>query len=230
MELERVGLRNCSLPFDWVISGDFIKVLNLIDNGFVGFADRKNLYQETDINPAYYYDSESKIHFFHDFSPYKSFDEQYEGFESKYIRRIKRFYETIKQPTIFMRYCHNIDELKYISDNMDDILTLIRRFNPQNTIIFITSFENDFNIDNLYYVEKDIGETVAHRFLEKLPELQSYLTVNSALDLEIENNLKTYKRTKQKRFILKVNKKIMRIFRKKVYVHSLQYSQLEGEI
>lgn len=229
MELERIGLRNCSLPFDWVISGDFIQVLNLIDNGFVGFADRKNLYQETEINPAYYYDKGSKIHFFHDFSPYKSFDEQYEGFESKYIRRINRFYETIKQPTIFMRYCHNIDELKYISDNMDDILSLIRRFNSQNRIIFITSFENDFNIDDLYYVEKDVGETVAKRFFEKLPELQSYLISNSALNSEIQNNLKIYKRTKRKRLVSKIYKKIMRIFRKKIYVHRLQYKQLEGE-
>ncbi|MBQ7384149.1 MAG: hypothetical protein IJV72_05085, partial [Clostridia bacterium] len=225
MELERIGLRNCSLPFDWVISGDFQYVLRMIENGFTGFAEKENLYQEN--NPAYYYDKESHVHFFHDFSPYKSLDEQYEAFKSKYLRRINRFYEIIKKPTIFIRYCGKQD-LEYISHNSDEILAILRKFNPQNKIIFISSVEEDFNIDNLYYVEKDVGETIAWKFFIKLPELQTYLTESSTLKYNISNNLKRYKKTKRKRFLSKLYAKIIGIFRKKVYRHSLQYSQLKG--
>ena len=46
MELERIGLRNCSLPFDWVISGNLNLMLDLIENNFIGFAEKENYLEQ----------------------------------------------------------------------------------------------------------------------------------------------------------------------------------------
>ncbi len=40
-ELERVGLRNASYPFDWIISTDFKQVIKLIENNFENFLSKK---------------------------------------------------------------------------------------------------------------------------------------------------------------------------------------------
>lgn len=101
MELERLGIRSDSLPFDWLITGSFASVLELINNGFDGFMARENLYQEYETNPAFYFDKVYRIHFYHDFSAEISFDNQYEDVCKKFERRIKRFYRTIKRANNF---------------------------------------------------------------------------------------------------------------------------------
>lgn len=62
-ELERIGLRSYSLPFDWLITEDFKVVLSLIENNFERFLQEENLEQEKEVNPKYYYETDQKIHF-----------------------------------------------------------------------------------------------------------------------------------------------------------------------
>ena len=228
MELERVGLRNGSYPLDWIISGSFKSVITMIENHFEGFIDKNNLFQEFDINPSYYYNKACNVHFYHDFSPYKSLDCQYDYFAKKYSRRIDRFYETVKHPTIFIRYCMNLEDLEYIKINQQQILTLLKTFNSQNEIIYIAHTGKHFDIENIYYVEKDVGDGVARTFLKKLPELREHLTACSILTYNIGCNLKRYRKKKIKKVFRKLLTKFTAFLHLKPYYHYQQYEELKN--
>ena len=88
-DLEKLGLRNVSSPFDWCIS-DFEGILKLIENKFEDFMAYDNMAQSSNIRENYM-DTKYGIYFFHDFSKYKTFEEQYYKVKEKYQRRIKRF-------------------------------------------------------------------------------------------------------------------------------------------
>ena len=137
-ELERIGLRDSSSPFDWCIS-DLEGVKNLIENNFEGFLDYENMYQHTD-NLAHYINMRYHISFYHDFNQYDSLKKQLPGVKKKYKRRIERFYQNIKEPTLFIRYISDEDgtskELKWIEKNYDDLLKLLQSFNNKNNIIY----------------------------------------------------------------------------------------------
>lgn len=229
MELERVGLRNCSLPFDWIISGDFQSVLALIANHFEGFTETDNLYQEFEICPSYYYNKACNVHFYHDFSRYKDFKQQYDSFRAKYSRRIERFYQTIERPTIFVRYCSNHEELKYISENQEKISSFLKTFNPSNEILYITSLESQLEIENSLHVEKEAGAGVVDLFLDQLPQLRTYLEKNSILRGEIKKNIMRWKRNKNKKIIPRIIAAGRRKLCTKVYYHTQQYKDIEKE-
>lgn len=149
MELERKGLRTASYPFDWVISDSFENILKLIDNDFENFLEYDNLYQEND--KSHYYNSITGVHFYHDFNAFEPLSKQIGNVQKKYQRRIKRFYEDIKEPTLFVRYCSNKEEENYVSNNEEKILELLQSFNPQNQILYIESTTTDkkLNISSL---------------------------------------------------------------------------------
>lgn len=226
-ELERTGIRDSSYPFDWLISGDFHSVLSLIENHFDGFAERQNLYQEFNISPAYYFNKVCNVHFYHDISPYQSLDRQYDAFRAKYLRRIERFYEAIQSPTIFVRYCANREELDYIFEHQEEIRTLLKRFHPDNEIIYVSSDEGErLPMDRLYYVEKDRWDTVARTFFEKAPELEAYLVEHSALRKKIERNIKRYQRNERRKIVRKIEARLRKLFHTRAYHHDQQYEEL----
>ena len=111
LEMERIGLRNDSYPFDWLITSDFDKVLDLIENRFDVFLDKSDLEQEEDKN--HYLSRRNNLHFYHDFK-YNDvpFDQQFESVERKYQRRIDRFYSSATQPTLFIRYLSASDTVE----------------------------------------------------------------------------------------------------------------------
>ena len=88
-ELEYLGLRNESSPFDWLIS-DFEGVVMSIQNNFEDFLGYDYLVQNRQC-PAYYLNTKYKMQFFHDFSSYKSLQKQLPLVQKKYQRRINRF-------------------------------------------------------------------------------------------------------------------------------------------
>lgn len=225
MELERVGLRQFSLPFDWIISEDFNKVLYEIENGFEHFLDKNSFCQEYDVNPEYYYNEAAGLHFYHDFNPYKSFDEQYENFEKKYKKRIKRFFEIIKQPTIFIRYCTGEDEITFIKSNEEKINSVLQSFNIANKIIFITDNPGDYR-ENFFYAEKDERDGVSRKFLRKNPELEKILYRESVLTLkEIDKNKSFLRKKFIKKTFGKIIKKLKRKFNKNTYFYSKQLNK-----
>lgn len=104
-DLEALGLRDASYPFDWCIS-NYEGVIKAIDNRFSDFMAYENLSQSAETR-KHYMDTAYEIFFFHDFSQYKSLDEQYFLVKEKYRRRINRFLKRIEQPTCFVRYIAN---------------------------------------------------------------------------------------------------------------------------
>ncbi|MBO5286842.1 MAG: hypothetical protein J6B34_01825 [Clostridia bacterium] len=230
MELERIGLRKASYPFDWVIASDFEKVCQLLSTRFEGFLEKDSLLQEK--NPKYYFNEKTEIHFYHDFSPKLSLDAQYEDVKKKFERRIKRLFEDITTPTLFIRYITNKRELEYILNSKDSINELIKKYNPDNEIIYISSVEEKIDTGaRIFYIEKDKNDTVARRFLDKSSELKEYIL--SSVDISDEAREKNIKLAKKairrrkingiKNRIQKVVFKILPFLKKKPYRHTRQY-------
>lgn len=116
LELEKIGLRSTSSPFDWVIS-NYEGVINAIQNHFEDFLSYDHLLQSESIRKRYF-DEKYRMWFFHDFDQYHSLKAQLPDVKAKYLRRIDRFYEDIKQPTLFVRY---------ISDETEEELDVVAR-------------------------------------------------------------------------------------------------------
>lgn len=187
MELDRIGLRQESLPFDWLITADFDSVLWLIRNHFEGFLEKEDLYQEE--TPDYYYSKRFQIHYYHEFIGTGSLEEQYDAVLEKYRRRIGRFYEIISSPTVFIRSC-NGREIEYIQKHQEEIESLLKSFNAENRIIYISA-DNGAGLANLYRIE---GKSRKH-FLDALPELKTFLLDSTNLTSEqIEANSVRYRK------------------------------------
>ena len=178
IELERINRRPCSLPFDWLITHNFQSVLTLIENHFDGFLEEASLFQMKKY-PGYYVNKKYSVDFYHDFSSLKSLDSQLGKVCEKYNRRIERFYQTIEEPTLFLRYLTPQDR-EFVWQHYEEIAAIIKKFNPQNEIIFVASSDlrmppADFPV---FYVEKAPDEDVAKTFLQSNAELKNYITDN----------------------------------------------------
>lgn len=146
MELERTGLRTASYPFDWVISDNFEKVIKMIETNFEGLLDYDYLYQEEILD--HYYNSNVQIHFYQDFNSIDSLEKQIVDVSEKYKRRIERFYKSISEPTLFVRYCRDKTEEDYIRENEKRISEILKYYNPHNALLYIVpSSENRFEMN-----------------------------------------------------------------------------------
>lgn len=101
--LQKNGLRLTSGPFDWLTNAGFEERFTLLLNDFQDFLDKKYLKQmpkptqfPADKNNDYYENIKTHLYFWHDFPSDKTFDEAYPEIKQKYARRIKRFYDNIK--------------------------------------------------------------------------------------------------------------------------------------
>lgn len=139
LELERMGLRSTSSPFDWIIS-NYEGVINAIQNHFEDFLSYENLLQSESVHKRYF-DEKYRMWFFHDFDQYHSLKSQLPSVKAKYLRRIYRFYEDIKEPTLFVRYISDEteEELEYIKKNHTKIKDLLKSFNQENDVLYIAN-------------------------------------------------------------------------------------------
>lgn len=101
--LQKNGLRLTSGPFDWLTNANLEDRFTLLLNDFKYFLDEKYLKQmpkptqfPADKNNDYYENTKTHLYFWHDFSADKSFEEAYPEVKRKYERRIKRFYNNVK--------------------------------------------------------------------------------------------------------------------------------------
>ncbi len=229
-ELEVIGLRNESSPFDWLIS-DFEGVISAIRNNFEDFTKYEYLLQHKQY-PAYYLNKKYNVQFYHDFNKYTPLKEQLPSVEAKYKRRIKRFYESISEPTLFVRYISDeklVDgvskELIWIEENYDSILALIKSFNSDNEILFIANEGVETDKFHIYHVKKDAGKVINNRPITTTPVL---LDLFNSFDFpERQNNIKHYNKKKKHKIISKIKGKIASYFKKiflSEYVHEIQYS------
>lgn len=229
MELEKLGLRSESSPFDWLIS-DFEGVIHSIRNHFEDFLEPTYLAQNSR-NRAHYKNIKYNLQFFHDFNQYQSLDDQLPAIQNKYNRRIQRFYKSISEPTLFIRYINDkaiadntSKELLWIEENYDSILSLLKSFNDQNDILFIANDGVSSQKFKIYNVKKDDGDNVARSPLTKDPALQKFFT---AIDFpERQLNIERYLQKQQQKKKSKTKKKLISLLKKifcKEYKHSQVY-------
>lgn len=201
MELERKGLRTASYPFDWVLSDNFEKVIKMIETNFEGFLDYDNLYQEEILD--HYYNSNVQIHCYHDFNSVDSLEKQIVDVSEKYKRRIERFYKSISEPTLFVRYCRDKTEEKFIRENEKKIGKILKSYNPHNSLLYIVpSSENRFEMNLFFggcYINSSNG--LVRAWIDAVPGLKEYLFKNIMLNKKkrIYNLLVHYRSRVQKR-------------------------------
>lgn len=196
-EIERIGLRDCSSPFDWLISSDFHMVIDLIKNNFKDFLKMEHLYQSRE-NPSYYCNVKYQIWFYHDFNGYESLQKQLPLLQAKYKRRVENFYKNITEPTLFIRYISNEDELSFIENNMEKIDLILKEFNSRNEILYVSNNDLKSNKITAFCVEADPNDSVARKFLDKNNELLKYLNEVIIYDkCTKEMNLNSYKQKKK---------------------------------
>ena len=217
MELERIGLRSCSYPLDWLLTPETSTVFGLIENGFAGFLDPEALVRD-DTYPQVFHNTKLGISFHHDFKADMELQDQIDAVNEKYRRRIARFYADIDEPTLFIRYISDesgydgskSDDLRWIEDNLDHIMEVIRSYNRDNDVLWIANSTIRSDVIPIYHVEKDENDTVARRPLDKNRELNDYLTGVHFADRE--ENLRVYERKQRKKnsLIAKVRRKIVK--------------------
>lgn len=222
-ELDRIGLRDFSGPFDWVISS-WDGIMKCLENDFCDLLEINNLEQYSN-EPSYFIDTNYEISFFHDFNEYLSLEEQIEKVKEKYLRRIKRFKKNIEHSTLFIRYIKDQEEAFKIENNHSYIKKLLKSFNPENEIIFIVNNGVCLRGIEAYFVDKDDGDSVARSFLEVNKELKNYLCSDIYGEEKRVDNIKNYRKKKRIKKLMKYPKKIERILNKK-FLRSKKHSKV----
>lgn len=225
--LEKLGLRSCSMPYDWNTT-EWRTIEETIKSQFSNYLVKKNLYQYKDC-PYVYENCEAGVAFVHDFVDYLPLELQFGTVKRKYKKRISRFYKCIKNPSLFVRYCNDIDEVITINEKYDEILALFKQYNRFNEIIFITHNSIDWSIikkiENIFIINRKENEIVSENPILQCEILNSIL--GSAVFDKKEENLEFYMRKKNSKLIINTKKKlkdrlIKRIFKQNKYIHSKQ--------
>lgn len=227
-ELERIGLRSTSSPFDWCIS-NYEGVIDAIENHFENFLNYDYLLQ-SDTECGHYFNPKYKIWFFHDFDKYRSLEEQLPSVKDKYLRRIERFYKNIQQPTLFVRYISDeivneygkSKELDWIEKNNHHILLLLKSFNEYNDIIYIANDGVTSKVINIFNVQKDKNDVVARRPLDKNTSLNEFFMLFDYEPKEKNIDVFIKKQKKKNKIIQKIYMRACSYFRSKIfhkYIH-----------
>ena len=203
-----------------------------IENNFDGFLDYEYLIQNK-LNHSYYKNTKYNISFFHEFEKYKSLKDQLPNVKNKYNRRINRFYESINEPTLFIRYISNEEkfegvsvELLYIEKNIEKILAILKGFNKKNDIIFVANEDVLSKKIEIYNVKKDENDLVARNFIND--NLDLYEKFNSIVFPKKQENIIRYlKKEKHKKSLyMRFSRKSVAVLKKcffKEYIHEKQY-------
>ena len=226
-DLEKLGLRSFSGPFDWMLS-PITGVVAALENSFDGFLSHDGLAQNTKLRQVYR-DARYGFLLFHDFDKYKKLDEQLEFVKRKYERRIKRFLSKITKPTMFIRYIsteslgtNDESEIVWVEDNLERILHAIRRFNPNNSILFIADEPIQSATIPLHH-----AKTGKNGAPSKSPLFASGMhRVLHALDLPEKNENLKWSRKKKMRGVVKRLVVPCKSFFKKLFLKPYQHSKV----
>lgn len=218
-DLKKLGLRNCSYPFDWLFFPDFECAVSLIENDFNDFLSYDALMQHEN-KKSRYYNNIYKFSFYHDFNKYESLNSQLSFVQDKYNRRINRLKKDICEPTLFFRYIISKNDVKFITDNYKKIDSLIKSFCPLNQIIYISHYKEMESLPiNIFIIEKDQDDWISRIPLLKNPTL--YKILNN-ITIENQESNKEYSKKTPQRFSIE---RFLRKFFKKEYLHSKIYKQ-----
>lgn len=131
--LEKYGLRGKRMPFDWYIS-DWIGVETCLKTEFDGFLQLENCDMET---RGQFVDRKFNFLFPHELVAGETIQGKYIEIVNKYKKDIYNFYEYITNPTCFIRAIKNIEEYNYILKTRSKIVSIIKKYNVDNEIIFL---------------------------------------------------------------------------------------------
>ena len=217
MQLEKFGYRKASYPFDWLIIRDFRLVLELIRNGYsnTGFLEEE-YFAQAKIKKNHYQNFKTKVRFLHDFDAYLPFKEQFPMFCQKYKRRMDRFQKDILQPTLFIRYIGDQEELNFISENLMEIESIIKEKCSDNEILFVCDETLTPCID-IFITKSDKGK-INFNFIEDGKGLLDWLHMNYVSELSFH--------PKKKSVIKNIKNKLESHF-KKEYTHHIVYQDLD---
>ena len=157
-DLERMGYRQSSYPFDWVISS-FPDVVRLIENGFEENLKLENMEQDA-VHGNCYHDRGTGLDYYHDFFPDAgTIQQQHDDVLSKYTRRILRFFRTGKSPTLYVRLIRNQDDFRWTATHAQEIEQVIQKLNPASEVVYIVLEDAEFSEENhnlAVYLAKDL--------------------------------------------------------------------------
>lgn len=220
--LEKLGLRSASMPYDWNITL-WKAIEDSVKNNFDNYLVYDKLYQFKD-RPQVYENCEAGVSFVHDFVGHLSLKKQFKNVEEKYKRRISKFYQHIQEPTLFFRYCLNAEEVYEIDMRYNEIIDLFKKHNQDSEVVFLSHSSIDMskinNIEYLYIIEKPEDEQVSTRPLLDCEYLCSVLS-NAKFE-DRERNLQFNKEKQNKKSVTKkLKKKMQKFFSKfhKEYVY-----------
>lgn len=96
---------------------------------------KKENLEVTDNNLLVFKDTKYNFYCNHDIK--ENFEIEYLNIYNKYRKRADRFLESIKNPTCFFRAVRTETEVKYIIKNVDYIEDILKRYNSENSIVYI---------------------------------------------------------------------------------------------
>lgn len=182
IELKRIGYRDSSYPFDWLLSHDFEKLVQLISDKEVMYFLNEEMFQYKD-RPDKWFNSRYQVSIFNDFDKYILLKNQLDEVNKKYQRRMIRFYRTLQKPTLLVRYVKNKEECIYIQKNLKKIETVFQKYNENNKVIYIIEdkmkeyFESDRK--EFYFIDSRLEESPIYFFLDKSETLKEYIIKNT---------------------------------------------------
>lgn len=203
-ELERLGYRDHSGPFDWQGSRNFKAHLELIQQGFKPFFNNltpDTLFQRKEL--YVYLMKPYALYFVHDFNQYDSLESQLPAVVDKYRRRVDAFYKDIVEPTLFVYYMYDQADADWISSNYDYILSSLRAYNADNNIIFIADRSLKYDRD-CFFADNDDGSDIAFNFVRQNNDIASFFENIPYSYLQRMNNIINFRYRVNKKRIKKL--------------------------
>ena len=230
IELERMGLRDSSMPFDWVRTR-WWAIENSFNKNFEGYLNYDDLYQKK--NDLHCYKNlQYGVGFSHDFVDYKSLKSQIANVQKKYERRIERFFSHIVEPTLFIRYMWDYEELVYVASHYAEIEQMIKRYNTNNEIVFIThDIPSDLDVSLiklLFFIDKDEDCELNERPISSNEDLYFFLSTveynNRQKNIQFNKSKNAQKIEQSKKLTSRLKKMYKKLFVKKreKYIHYKQ--------
>lgn len=146
-----MGIGGASGPFDWLVS-DIGGVMETLENDFSDFLKDENLIWDS-ANPFVFRDVKYGFSFVHEIE--YNYQQELDDVRVKYRKRIDDFRRRISEPSCFIRTIHHSCEAEFISNHMARIENAVKKYNPENHIIFLALFGMEAVIDfPVYYVKE----------------------------------------------------------------------------
>ena len=188
--LSRIGLREYSGPFDWIMAG-MDDVITLLDTDFADFLNPEYL-KSTPVpfNAGKCINTKFEmIQFVHDFAPEEDappLSEQLGAVQAKYQRRIDYYMQALKEPTLVCRLEYGGKE-DYWRKNYHRVSEFFKKFNPENELIIISYGEPNTKLDAdfpMYFCEEIYDDHVLGYFIETNDELSAFLHREDLIPIE----------------------------------------------